>query len=1048
MKIPVIRINLLILPFLLIILLPAGIFAQKVVINEIMYHPSAELGADSVFEFVELYNADTVGFELSGWSFTEGISYVFPPGIHLEMGAYLVIARNPDSIIAHYGIENVYGPYSDSLSNTGEEIELSNKEDDVIDYLLYGSTGDWPDEPNGTGPSLELVDPEMDNTQPESWDASIVGGGTPGILNSVAYHEPSLVVTSPNGGEFWEQGEEYPITWTSVGMDGAVKIELWKDGSLFGVLNDSTENNGSWTWDIPVGQPAGIHYRIRISDEADDDPADESDSDFAIIMPTEVPNVMITEIMYHPPEGEAEGMEFIELYNHFSAPVNMQDSYFSKGIDYIFPDTVLSPGSYIVIARNAPDFESIFGFAPFQWTGGVLGDNGDTIEIRNPLNIIMDMVAYEDELPWDTLADGYGHSLTFCDPYQDNSDPEFWMASADLAVITAEGDSIYATPGGECGSMAPVADFEADTTTIYQGEGVYFTDLSANNPTHWLWTFHGGSPEISTSPNPGPIIYQTPGWYDVKLIAYNVNGTDTLLREDYIQVLFIDNTPHADFTVSDTMIYVGTAIDFTDLSANAPTSWQWQFPGGTPSSSNVQHPQDILYSAPGLYNVQLHVTNEYGEDMLTRNDYIAVFDTIPARLVITEIMYNPPETGTDSLEFIEIFNNGSLPVVLKGLYFSEGIDYTFPAVILPSGEYLVVAANSEAITNTFSVASLQWDEGALSNSGEDIELTDYFNTVLDYVEYDDEVPWPLEADGGGPSLTLCDPNADNSLPENWLASIEFAAVNAAGDTIWATPGRGCATPPAADFTSDFTAVAPGTYISFFDLSTGQPETWQWSFVGGVPESSIEQNPQQILYSTAGIYTVSLLVTNNYGEDSLTRYGYVTVGFAPLADFVANETEIATGSDVTFTDLSTGFPLSLYSWTFEGGVPETSTEPNPVITFPDAGDFDVTLTVINVFGESTEVKPEYIHVAVGTGNMAEDFNMSVYPNPANGSVRIQTPLFPVEVAVLNMLGETVARTVVTESVSGIDLQELDKGVYFLVFHTGEKSPAKPVKLMIY
>ena len=1048
MKIPVIRINLLILPIFMIILLPAGIVAQKVVINEIMYHPSGELGADSVFEFIELYNSDTSNIELSGWSFTEGISYVFPQGTHLEMGAYLVIARNPDSVMAHYGIENVYGPFSDSLSNAGEEIELSSKEDDVIDYLLYGNTDDWPDEPNGTGPSLELIDPEMDNTLPESWDASIVVDGTPGILNSVAYHEPSIVVTSPNGGEFWEQGEEYPITWTSVGMEGAVKIELWKDGLLLEVINDSTENNGSWTWAIPLGQPAGIHYRIRISDEADDDPADDSDSDFAIIMPTEVPNVMITEIMYHPPEGEAEGVEFVEIYNHFSAPVNMLDSYFSKGIDYIFPDTVLSPGSYIVIARNAADFESIFGWVPFQWTGGVLGDDGDSLEIRNPLDVIMDMVFFEDELPWDTLADGYGHSLTFCDAYQDNSDPEFWMASTDLAMITSEGDSIYATPGGACGSMAPVADFEADTTVIYQGEGVYFTDLSANYPTYWLWTFPGGSPDLSTDQNPGPVIYETPGLYDVKLIAYNVNGTDTLLREDYIEVLFIDNTPHANFTVSDTMIYVGTTVDFTDLSANEPTSWLWQFPGGTPSSSNVQNPQNILYSVPGLYNVQLYVTNEHGEDLLTRYDYVAVFDTIPARLVITEIMYNPPETGTDSLEFIEICNNGSLPVVLKGLHFTEGIDYTFPGIVLPSKEYLVVAANSAAMSNTFGVESLQWEEGALSNSGEDIELTDYFNTVLDYVEYDDEAPWPLEPDGGGPSLTFCDPDEDNALPQYWLSSIEFAAVNATGDTIRATPGTDCATPPLADFTSDFTAIAPGNSISFFDLSTGQPESWQWSFVGGVPESSAEQNPQDIFYSTAGIYTVSLRVANDYGEDSVTRYGYITVGFAPLADFVADETEIVAGSDVTFTDLTTGFPLSLYLWTFEGGIPETFAEPDPVIHYPDAGDFKVTLTVTNVFGESTEVKEEYIHVAVGTGEITDGPRVTVYPNPATGSVQIHSSVTPVEVTVLNMLGETIARNLVTEPVHNIDLQGLDKGVYFLVFRNGEESPSKPVKLMIY
>lgn len=1049
MKIPLCRICHRILLFLLMFTLPIVMQAQKIIINEIMYHPSDDLGNDSIFEYVELFNADTMDFDLSGWSFTEGIGFVFPQGTSMEAGGYLVIARNPDSIASFYGISNVTGPFSDSLTAAGEEFELSNSLDDVVDFMKYGSNGDWPSEPNGSGPSLELVNPDADNNDPVNWEPSNIANGTPGYINSVTFQEPFIEVISPNGGEYWQRGQDHPVTWSTDDVVLAVRIELLKGGQVLEVLADSVENTGSWIWSIPEDQLAGINYRIRISDEQDSIPTDDSDDDFAVILPDDLSGVVITEIMYHPPEGEYDNIEFVEIFNNYGLPVNLENSYFSAGIEYVFSDTVLSPGNYIVITQNAEDFESVFGYAPFEWTSGFLDNAGEAIVLRDTLESVIDSVHYTSELPWDTLANGHGHSLTLCDPSDDNALPESWMASADLAVITPQGDTIYATPGGGCGSMAPIADFVADTTVIYQGQGVYFTDLSANNPGFWLWFFQGGAPAISTAQNPGPVVYDTPGFYDVKLIAYNVNGTDTLIREDYIQVLYIDNSPHANFTVSDTMIHVGTSVDFTDLSVNQPTTWSWQFQGGTPSVSDEQHPSGVLYSAPGLYSVQLTITNEYGEDTLTREAYIAVFDTVPGNLVITEIMYNPPETGTDSLEFIEIHNRGETPAVLKSLLFTEGIDFSFPASILPSQGYLVIAADSAAMLHTFGIQALQWDEGALSNSGEDIELTDYFNVVLDYVEYDDEVPWPLEADGGGPSLTLCQSGDDNSLPENWQASIEFAAVNAAGDTIWATPGKGCATAPAADFVADVTAIAPGNYINFFDLSTGQPTAWEWSFVGGIPESSEAKHPDSIYYSTAGIYTVSMVASNAYGADSVTRFGYITVGFAPVADFTADATEIDAGSGVTFSDLSTGFPLSYWSWAFEGGVPDFSFEQHPVIIYPDAGDFDVTLTVINVFGESVAQKSDYIHVGpVGLDDREAEPVVSVYPNPSDGIIQVRSSLIPARIEVLNLLGESVFRSLLTETAGTIDLGSLQKGVYFVVFHTGDPGQVKPVKLMIH
>jgi PKD repeat protein len=81
----------------------------------------------------------------------------------------------------------------------------------------------------------------------------------------------------------------------------------------------------------------------------------------------------------------------------------------------------------------------------------------------------------------------------------------------------------------------PVADFNANTTTIIAGESISFTDLSTNSPTSWSWTFSGGSPTSSTLQNP-TITYNTAGTYAVSLTAANSGGNGSETKTAYITV--------------------------------------------------------------------------------------------------------------------------------------------------------------------------------------------------------------------------------------------------------------------------------------------------------------------------------------------------------------------------------------------------------------------------------------------------------------------------------------------------------------------------------
>ncbi len=177
---------------------------------------------------------------------------------------------------------------------------------------------------------------------------------------------------------------------------------------------------------------------------------------------------------------------------------------------------------------------------------------------------------------------------------------------------------------------------------------------------------------------------------------------------------------------------------------------------------------------------------------LTVSLFLYIISSAQSNIVITEIMYNPSDDA-DSLEFIEIYNKGISPVNVLGYQFTKGIDFTFPSKAFNPGEYIVVAYDSSVFHKVFGKRALQWSTGKLSNSGELIVLKNNLGTVLDSVRYSDTPPWPLDADGEGPSLTLCDPNNDNYNPASWTASTEFAGIfnNAA---VLATPGTGCLTP--------------------------------------------------------------------------------------------------------------------------------------------------------------------------------------------------------------------------------------------------------------
>ena|GEM_PF-820377 len=165
----------------------------NLVINEIHYNPCVAQGDDLDFEFVEIYNADAGVANLEGLLFSAGFVFEFPMGASMTPGEYIIIAVNAASYTGN-GYQ-VFEMTSGGVNNGGELVQLSDAFGNVVDEVTYDNAAGWPSAANGSCPSLELIDPSLDNTDPANWQASYVANGTPGAMNSEAPLSTSYTIS-------------------------------------------------------------------------------------------------------------------------------------------------------------------------------------------------------------------------------------------------------------------------------------------------------------------------------------------------------------------------------------------------------------------------------------------------------------------------------------------------------------------------------------------------------------------------------------------------------------------------------------------------------------------------------------------------------------------------------------------------------------------------------------------------------------------------------------------------------------------------------------
>jgi hypothetical protein len=257
--------------------------ANGIVINEIMYHAS---GSD--LEFVELYNATGSSISVENWTLRDDNDGHTPCRLTgtLEPGGYLVVASSIGLFTLTYpGVSPVSangfntGGSAWALGNANDAVRLFDASGVLRDVVSYSDGGDWPGSPDGDGPSLELLNPGLDNALASSWDPSMSSGGTPGRINSVHTSDAAPVCRDGDRLTEWPDASA-PVTVTVYAFDaeGPVTVLLMVDtGAGYSALpmNDSGTGGDAAAGDtlysafIPA-QPGGtiVRYYAMATDAA------------------------------------------------------------------------------------------------------------------------------------------------------------------------------------------------------------------------------------------------------------------------------------------------------------------------------------------------------------------------------------------------------------------------------------------------------------------------------------------------------------------------------------------------------------------------------------------------------------------------------------------------------------------------------------------------------------------------------------------------------------------------------------------------------------
>jgi len=553
--------------------------------------------------------------------------------------------------------------------------------------------------------------------------------------------------------------------------------------------------------------------------------------------------------------------------------------------------------------------------------------------------------------------------------YVTSKNNAFYAPDIGLTLFSPASTSTIATADyNTWGTTRIATDIDYANITTGQYNNWTITNLTAINVTGYTSIMMRDQKDID---------FVTPSWSSVKDASINIYDTSQGSNMVYLEVNYTpaaaSEAPTAAFSADRTSAGTDGAIEFTDSSSEAPTSWLWQFgDGDTSTEQNPTH----AYDTSGTFSVNMRATNGFGSDWENKTNYITINNYPDEYLNAYSTMI--PWLDQGDLGWCSGYAPANALMLLR--YDALGVTPTetqepFTRDVWFSWSSYTVQGDSH-VNYVPSMASIYWAFRTLDGSTGNKTILG--NVLKNGVN--------LEADKFTPKYSALNYN----YPQNgsYLASHKY---NPIGDFItqdraagtWESLKRNISSNGVVilriDVYSNGHDEPAGINYPLYADPVGSPTGGHWVAAVGYNssleevyflqtwgESRFGQTWTKVMglskefweYGSGTrsefLVPMNITITEDLGESEPPEEPDPN---PPVTDFTANRTTGAAPLAIAFTDTSLGTPTS-WSWDFGDG--NTSVEQNPVKVYETCGrSYTVALNATNDYGSEVETKTDYI-----------------------------------------------------------------------------------------
>lgn len=378
-----------------------------------------------------------------------------------------------------------------------------------------------------------------------------------------------------------------------------------------------------------------------------------------------------------------------------------------------------------------------------------------------------------------------------------------------------------------------------------------------------------------------------PGTYT---ITVSHKGTLVAGAQNYSMIVSgIIGKPAAAFSNTQANICSSTTVTYTDNSGGNPTTRNWYFPGGTPSTSTAASVV-VTYNTPGNFPVALSVANAIGTDSVYYKDYVKVgglklpfaetFEPNSPTLNNWTVSNGANNTDTDTTKWRIATISGTTP---------GNNAYCLPSFYYNSSNKKDLLTSPPLSFYGFQNVVLKFNHAYATKSGRNDSLRIFISTncgnTWTPVTGNDSITRTAPQQNGTPFVPA---NAGNWCSNCYTINLSaydglsnirlrFETTSSFGNNLYIDniSVTGNALTPVVQFGTTNTTACAGNPVSFVDSTTNNPNKWKWTFQGAQQVNDTNQHTLAI-WNTPGTYDVKLVASNAGGSDSLTKTTYITV----------------------------------------------------------------------------------------------------------------------------------------------------------------------------